>query len=296
MFKFTKYKKIYYALSGTFIIASLFSLFVFGLNFGIEFTGGSILEIEYKTERPSVDELKFLISEINLGEVLIQEAGEKSFVIRMGNIDDSTYKELRRVLGEDVVENYFESIGPAIGNELKRSAIISIILSSLAIIIYIAFTFSGVGGTIIKSWQYGVVAAGIGFFHDVLIVLGFFAIFGYLYGIQFTIPIAIALLTVLGYTINDTVVIFDRIRENLFLNPRLSFEEIVDKSINNTLGRSINTSFTTLFVLLAIFILGGETLKLFALTLILGITLGTYSSIFLAGPLLVSWLKIKEKK
>ena len=296
MFKFTKHRKIFYLLSGTLVATSFFFLIIFGINFGIEFTGGSIMEIEYKTERPSIDYLKGLISEIELGEVLIQEAGEKSFIIRMGDIDDNTYRELREALGEDVVENYFKSIGSAIGNELKRSAIISIILASLAIVIYIAFTFSGVGGKLIKSWQYGVVATGIAFFNDVLIVLGVFSFLGYFYGIQFTIPIAIALLTVLGYSINDTVVIFDRIRENISLNPRLSFDEIVDKSINNTLGRSINTSLTTLFVLFAIFILGGETLKFFILALILGIILGTYSSIFLAGPLLVSWFKLKERK
>ncbi len=295
MIKFTKYRKAYYALSLTLIGVAIFSLINFGMNLGIEFTGGSIIEIEYESDRPTTEELKRTLSGLDLGELTIQPAGDNSFVIRMKDISDDTYLELRDRLSEARV-NYFESIGPAIGSELRNNAIISIILASLAIIIYIAMTFTGIEGGSIKSWQYGVVAAGIGFFHDVLIVIGVFSLLGYLYGVQFTIPIAVALLTVLGYTINDTVVIFDRIRENLALDPRANFEKIVDKSINNTLGRSINTSLTTLFVLFAIFFLGGETLKYFIMALILGISLGTYSSIFLAGPLLVSWLKLKEKK
>ncbi len=295
MIQFSKYRKAYYTLSLSLIGVAIFSLISFGMDLGIEFTGGSIIEIEYESERPTTEELRESLSGLDLGELMIQQAGDNAFVIRMKNISDDDYLELRGQL-HDARENYFESIGPTIGSELRNNAIISIILASFAIVIYIAMTFSGIEGRLVKSWQYGVVAAGIGFFHDVLIVIGVFSLLGYLYGVQFTIPIAVALLTVLGYSINDTVVVFDRIRENLALDPRANFEKIVDKSINNTLGRSINTSLTTLFILFAIFFLGGETLKYFILALLLGVALGTYSSIFLAGPLLISWLKLKEKK
>ncbi len=294
MIQFLKYKRIYYAVSLILIVGSLLSLGTFGLNLGIEFTGGSIMEIEYEEMRPSTEEMRMLLSELQIGEMVIQPAGEKGFIIRMSDISQKEYEALTEHL-VGATEKRFESIGPAIGDELKNKALVSILLASLAIIIYIAITFSGAGGKTVKSWQYGVIATGIGFLHDVLIVLGAFSIYGHFYDVQLTIPIAVALLTVLGYSINDTVVIFDRVRENVPKNPKLSFSGIVDKSLNETIGRSINTSLTTLFVLGAVFFLGGETLKWFILAMIMGISLGTYSSLFLAGPLLVSWSNSNRK-
>jgi len=293
MINFIKYKRIYYGISSILILASLFSLVFFGVNFGIEFTGGSMMEIEYSEDVPSVSELRSTLSGIGLNDVTIQSIGENGFVLRMPNISQDKYILLKDSLS-GATEKYFESIGPTIGEELKNKSVISIILASLAIVLYIALTFRNMGSKNIRSWQYGMVAAGIGFFHDVLIVLGAFSIMGYLYGIQFSVPIAVALLTVLGYSINDTVVVFDRIRENIAKNPRLVFPDIVNKSLNETLERSINTSATTLFVLIAIFVLGGETIRWFVFAMILGISVGTYSSIFLAGPLLVTWFNNKK--
>lgn len=293
MINFIKYKRIYYGISSILILASLFSLVFFGVNFGIEFTGGSMMEIEYSEDVPSVSELRSTLSGIGLNDVTIQPIGENGFVLRMPNISQDKYISLKDSLS-GATEKYFESIGPTIGEELKNKSVISIILASLAIVLYIALTFRNMGSKNIRSWQYGMVAAGIGFFHDVLIVLGAFSIMGYLYGIQFSVPIAVALLTVLGYSINDTVVVFDRIRENIAKNPRLVFPDIVNKSLNETLERSINTSATTLFVLIAIFVLGGETIRWFVFAMILGISVGTYSSIFLAGPLLVTWFNNKK--
>jgi preprotein translocase subunit SecF len=295
MIQFLKYKKIYYGFSTILILISFFSLIFFGLNMGIEFQGGSIMEVEYQ-ERPSLEEVRSQVSTLNLGEVFIQPVNDNSFVIRTKEMSEESYKELKNVLGEQAQENYFESIGPTIGQELRQKSIVSILLASLAIVLYIAFTFSGIGGQSVKSWQYGLVAAGVGFFHDVLIVLGFFSLVGRFYGVQVTVPVAVALLTILGYSINDTVVIFDRIRENLNKRVRSGFNEIVNASLNETLSRSINTSLTTLLVLLAVFFLGGETLRWFIAALILGISLGTYSSIFIAGPLLSSWFGLKSKK
>ncbi len=294
MIQFLKYKKIFYFISAILVSLSIFSLLYFGLNLGIEFEGGSIMEIRYEKERPSTEEIRDVFSKTELSEFTVQPVNENGFVIRTTKMSEEIYTKIRGMLGDEAKEQYFESIGPVIGQELRRSSIISILLASLAIILYITFTFVGVGDKTIKSWQYGVVAAGIGFLHDVLIVLGVFSFLGYLYGIQVTVPIAVALLTVLGYSINDTVVIFDRIRENLEKKVRFSFYEIVNISLNQTLSRSISTSLTTLFVLLAILILGGETLKWFIVALILGVILGTYSSIFLAGPFLVSWFKLKK--
>jgi len=293
MINFIKYKRIYYGISSILILASLFSLVFFGINFGIEFTGGSMMEIEYSENVPSVSELRSTLSGIGLNDVIIQSIGENGFVLRMPDIPQDKYIEIKNSLS-GATEKYFESIGPTIGEELKNKSVISIILASLAIVLYIALTFRNMGSKNIRSWQYGMVAVGIEFFHDVLIVLGAFSIMGYLYGIQFSVPIAVALLTVLGYSINDTVVVFDRMRENIAKNPRLVFPDIVNKSLNETLERSINTSATTLFVLIAIFVLGGETIRWFVFAMILGISLGTYSSIFLAGPLLVTWFNNKK--
>lgn len=294
-FNFLKYRKIYFIFSGILIVASLASLFIFGLKPGIDFTGGSILEIEYKTERPSNQEIKESLTEINLAEIYLQPADQKGVIIRMENISEETHQEIIQKLSQDreLVELRFESIGPVIGRELKEKTKIVVVLSLLAVVLYIAFAFRKLIWPA-KSWQYGIVSL-VALFHDVLIPLGIFSVLGKFYGIQIQIPVIVALLTVLGYSINNTVVVFDRIRENLLKKVGVDFEETVDRSLNQTLTRSINTSLTTLFVLTAIFFLGGETLKYFSLALILGIIAGTYSSLFLVSPILVSWLKWRKK-
>jgi len=292
-FNFLKYSKIYFIFSGILILAAISSIFIFGLNLGIEFTGGSILEVEYKTERPSNPEIQEKLAELGLGEIFIQPTGERGVILRMRHIDEATYLQVLEKLGQ-VEELRFESIGPIIGQELKGRAKIIIALSLLAIILYITFAFRRISQPV-ASWQYGI-ASLLALFHDVLIPLGIFSILGFFYGIQITIPVVVALLIVLGYSINNTVVVFDRIRENLFKKVGVTYGETTNYSLNQTLTRSLNTSLTTLFVLIAIFLLGGETLKYFALALILGIIAGTYSSIFLASPILVNWLKWRQKR
>jgi len=294
-FNFIKHRKIYFIFSGIIIIASLASLFIFGLKPGIDFTGGSILEIEYKDIRPSNQEIRGSLSGLDLGEVYVQPTDEKGVIIRMKDISEETHQEVIQKLSEsnELEELRFESIGPVIGQELRGKTKIVVTLSLLAIVLYIAFAFRRLSFPA-KSWQYGITSL-IALVHNILIPLGIFSYLGEFYGVQLTIPVIVALLTVLGYSINDTVVVFDRIRENLLKGTGKDYEETVDLSLNQTLTRSINTSLTTLFVLLAIFFLGGETLRYFALALILGITFGTYSSIFLATPTLVSWLKLKKR-
>ncbi|MDP2663862.1 MAG: protein translocase subunit SecF [bacterium] len=292
---FLKYKKIYFIFSGILVLASLISLLVLGLKPGIDFTGGSILEISYLSERPSNQEVRESLADVDLGEVYFQPTEEKGLIIRMKDISEETHQKVieKLSLENEIEELRFESIGPVIGKELKEKTKAVVALSLLAIVAYIAFSFRKLTFPA-KSWQFGL-AALVALFHDALIPLAVFSLLGHFYGIQVTIPVIVALLTTIGYSINNTVVVFDRIRENLLRKVGETFEETVDVSLNQTLSRSINTSLTTLFVLTAIFFLGGETLKYFALTLIVGILAGTYSSLFLASPVLVTWLKWRKK-
>jgi len=306
--RFTKYRKIYFIFSGLMIIASLVVLFGFGLKPGIDFTGGTIMELEYPNERPANNEIMAMLEEFNLGTIYVQPTGEKGVIVRMGHIDEEVHQNiLNKLRGAEnidtgsglamttvktfIEETRFESVGPTIGNELKQKTNIVVIAALLSMIIYIALAFRRVQRPL-KSWQYGI-ASVIALFHDVLIPLAVFAVLGKYYGVEISIPIITALLAVLGYSINNTVVVFDRIRETL-LRRGEEFEEVVNISLNQTLSRQINTSLTTLFVSAAIFFLGGETLKYFALALLMGIMAGTYSSIFLAGPILVAWYKLRR--
>ncbi len=295
-FQFTKYRKIYYGFSTFLIFISIVAVAFFGIIPGIEFAGGSVLEVEYKEEVPSVEEINKRLNELGFRETNVQPLGEKGFLIRTESSDKETHRALITAL-EGAEERQFESIGPAVGDELKRMSFIAIIVASLLVIIYIAISFKEEGSSV-NSGKYGVIATGIAFLHDVLIVLGIFALLGHLYGVQVTIPIAVALLTTLGYSINDTVVIFDRIRENLRKNRsgRDSLEKVINDSLNETIGRSLGTSLTTLFVLFSLLLFGGTMLYYFVLALILGIVIGTYSSIFLAGCLVLDWNNLTERK
>ena len=287
---FLKYKKIYFTFSVILTLGSIVCLFVFGLNPGIDFTGGSILEVNFEV-RPDNLAIQEKIKDLNLGEVIIQPTGEKGVILRFQEVDENTHQEIVSKLNEisSVTERRFESIGPTIGRELRQKTIILIIVSLIALLFYIAIAFQKVSRPV-SSWQYGIISI-IALFFDVLIPVGVFSILGKFYNTQFSIPIVAALLTILGYTINDKVIVFDRIRENLFKSHQENFEELVNKSLNQVLFRSLSTGTCTLLVLFAIFFLGGETLKYFALTLIIGIVVGTYSSIFLATPLLTRFSK-----
>jgi len=294
---FIKYRKVFYTISVILVGLSLVAILVFGLKLGIDFTGGSLLEVEYENERPSIQLIQEKLQELDSEEVIAQPVGEKGVILKTKSTSENAYSEIVKKLEEfgELKEgsSQFEIIGPVIGKELKDKTKIVVVLSLMAIVFYIAFAFRRISRPI-NSFGYGL-ASLIALFHDVLIPLGVFSILGNLYGIQITIPVITALLAVLGYSINNSVVVFDRTRENLLKLREPSFGLVINKSLNETLTRSINTSLTTLFVLFAIFFLGGETLKYFALALILGIGCGTYSSIFLVTPLLVSYLRWREK-
>lgn len=285
-----KYSKIYFTLSIILIITSIVSLFVFGLNFGIDFTGGTILELEYQNERPTNIEIKETLKDLELEEIFVQPTKERNVIIKMKDISEDTHQKILQKL-QNVNELRFESIGPTIGNELKQKTKKVIFFSIVVMVLYIIFAFRQVSRSV-KPWKYGFVVLVI-LSHDVLLILGFFSILNKLYGTQITIPVIVALLTVIGYAINNIVIVFDRIRENILKRVGSFFEETVNIAINQTLSRQVNTALTTLFPLLFIFFVGGDTLKYFSLALIAGIFFGTYSSIFLAGPLL-SFLQKKR--
>lgn len=293
MFNFVKYSKIYYIFSGLLLLGAVYSLFAFGLKFGIDFTGGSILEVNFET-RPENVVIQEKLKDFNLAEIVVQPTGEQGVILRMKEISEETHQEILRKLSEinKVEELSFESIGPTVGKELKEKTKSAIILALLAITVYITFAFRKIS-KVINSWQCGI-ASLVALFHDILIPLGVFAILGRFYNAEITIPIIAALLTILGYSVHDTIVIFDRIRENVIRGGYSSFEETVNVSLNQTFSRSINTVLTVLIVLFAIFFFGGATLKYFSLALIIGISSGAYSSICIASPLLVAWLKWKK--
>lgn len=295
-FDFVKYSKIYYIFSGILIMSSVACLLFFGLKFGIEFSGGSNMEIEYLASRPQNSEIQSALSQFDLGEVIIQPSGEKEIILKFKGVDEETHQKILAKLSESakVQEKSFEYIGPSIGEELKRKTYLAILLTLFAITLYISIAFRKVSRPV-SSLKYGATSL-IALFHDILIPLGAFSVLGKVYNIEITIPIIAALLTILGFSVHDTIVIFDRIRENLFKRGSDKFEEIVNWSLNQTFGRSINTVFTTLLVLFAIFFFGGQTLKYFSLALIIGITSGAYSSIFIAVPLLVTWRKFDQKR
>lgn len=289
---FLKYSKIYFIISALLIFGSIFCLIVFKLNFGIEFTGGSLLEVEYSTDRPTNQAIQQALADLNLGNINIQPVGEKGVSLEMKSINEATHQQILQKLG-NVQENTFESIGPTIGKELKGKTGTLVVISLLAMVFYVAFAFRKVQRPV-SSWQYGI-ASLLALFHDILIPLGVFAVLGRYYGVEVTIPVVAALLTVLGYSINNVIVVLDRIRENTFRRGTASFEETVNNSLNQTLTRCINTSLTTLLTLFAIFFFGGESLKYFTLALIIGVSAGLYSALFLASPFLVWWLRMRQK-
>lgn len=297
---FVKYRKIYFILSGILILASIACLLVFGLKPGIDFSGGSFFEVEYKDQRPSVSQIKETLQEFQFKELHVRHIGERGVTLQVKekNIPQETQDQIIQKLEEmgDIEETSvgFEAISPIIGEELKGKTQIVIVLTLIVIVIYIALAFRKISRPI-ASWQYGI-ASVLALSHDILITFGLFAVLGHFYDVQITIPVITAFLVILGYSINNTVVVFDRIRENLLRIGSEDYVDVVNHSLKETLTRSINTSLTTLFVLVSLFFLGGETLRYFSLALITGIIVGTYSSFLLAGPLLVSWLRFRERR
>ncbi|HLC63798.1 MAG TPA: protein translocase subunit SecF [Patescibacteria group bacterium] len=348
MFRIIQRKKIWFSLSGLLVVMSILALLFWGLNLGLDFTGGSLMELKFSVQRPTNAQIQEALADLESSGLYIQPVDEDGVLIRTFSLTEEQHQAILQKLDqlnapaaeaaeaesdassaealnfegqgleglqiEAIGENNevmpfelnpptagsyqtfeelrFDSIGPVIGQELQQKAIYAIIIVLLAIIAYIAYAFKKVSHPV-ESWKYGL-SAILALVHDILIIIGVFAVLGHWLKIQVDAYFVTALLTVLGFSVHDTIVTFDRIRENLKRHQDKTFEEVVNLSVNETMVRSLNTSLTTIFALLAIILFGGQTIKYFALALMLGAVVGTYSSIFLASPLLMVWYKFKK--
>ncbi len=302
-------RKIFYWVSGLIILVSLASISLWGLKGGIDFKGGSLLEVYYDISNvagdfslPSSKEIKEKLETLNFGEVSVRTSGESDYIIRTATISED---QKNSVLAELViidqgksfnpVEKRFTSVGPLLGKEALYKSLWSIVLVLLCIVIFIAYAFRNVSKPI-SSWKYGLLAV-LALAHDVIIPTGFFSIMGHFKGFEVDTLFVTALLVVLGFSVHDTIVVFDRVRENLKLSwPKKNFETIIGESVNQTFVRSINTSLTTLLAVVVLYFVGPEATKTFSLVLIIGIFFGTYSSIFLASNMLVTLEKWVAKR
>ena len=272
-------------------VLAVISVAVYGLRLSVDFSGGSVIEVDFTSRPPAADIQKTLSSILN--DIEVSPVGPSGMIFRTHELSEDQHQQILGAListYDGVQEKQFSSIGPVIGNELKQKSIYAIVTVLLAIIIYIAFVFRKIGRTT-SPWVMGL-AAIVALVHDVAIPFGVFAWLGHYYSIEITGVFVAAALTILGFSVSDTVVIFDRVRENILRKgSQGEFGRIVHQSVLQTLTRSLNTVFTVLLSLFAIYFFGGESIRYFALALIIGIFLGAYSSIFVASPLLVWWSK-----
>lgn len=300
MLNIIKNRKIWLSISGILIALSITALSLWGLNFGIDFTGGSLLETKFTNYQPSINEIQESLASTGVSNLIVQPTEDGTTLLRFKESSQEVHQAINKNLSELAAKNNgtakemrFDSIGPSIGQELKSKSFNAIFIVLLMMIVFIAYAFRKVSKPV-ASWKYGL-SAIIALSHDVLIVLGVFAVLGHFAGMEINTAFIAAILTVLGYSVNDTIIVFDRTRENL---PKSSqnFEDTVNVSVNQVLTRSINTSFSVILALLAILIFGGDSIRDFALVLAVGVFVGTYSSIFIASPLIVIWEKLTKKK
>lgn len=280
-----KHKKIFVIISAILVLLSLSSIVYFKPKFGIDFTGGSLSEVEFKTARPDQAIVEKEIANLGFGASIIQPTSTTGYSIKTRALSEAERAGLLSALGSDAIEKSFTSIGPSVGAELVRKSVLSFILVSLGIIFFIAFSFRKVSKPV-SSWKYGLIAI-VTLIHDVLIPVGAFAILSHFYGTEIDTLFVVAVLTVLGLSVSDTIVVFDRIRENIRIGHYKTFEETVGNSLKQVYTRSIATSATVIIVLLALVFFGPRSTKVFAMMMTAGMFFGTYSSIFLASPLLV---------
>lgn len=267
---------------------SLLSLVVLGLKPAIDFTGGSLLEVKFKEKPPSTQKIYEVLTPLALGNIIVQRIGEQGMILRFPPLSEESHQKVLTALSQiqPLEEERFESIGPLIGRELRNKSLWVTVAVLLGVVFYVAWAFRK-SREFVSAWRYGL-STLVTLFHDIFITVGIFSVIAFFWRLEVGIPFVAALLTILGYSVNDTIVVFDRIRENLSRGSSSGFETLVDQSLRQTLRRSLYTSLTTEIVLLAIFFFGGVTIKYFVLTLIIGIAIGTYSSIFIASPLLLA--------
>jgi preprotein translocase subunit SecF len=288
-------RNIFFAISMLLVLASVASIGVFGLSLAADFTGGTLVQVTYESERPAPQLVTEALNEAGFVGYSLREAGESDYVLRAANLTEVQRSSLAELLsGGDAYRGeitQLTEVGPTIGVELRNKAFVALGAVLLCILLFIAFAFRKVSEPI-SSWTYGLVAL-VTLAFDVIIPLGFFAFLGSITGAQVDTLFITAILTILGYSVHDTIVVFDRTRENLRINQekgrKEDFADVAGRSLGQTITRSINTSATTLVSLLALYLIGPESTKDFALMLFVGIVAGTYSSIYFATPMLVSW-------
>lgn len=302
------HRKIFYFISAFLILGSILAVSFLGLKPGIDFTGGSLLDVSFSTEVPKVEEVSSVLNSLGFEDALTRKS-DRGYIIQTKEISIEQKDSIVRALSLDgkysPVEKTFSSVGPILGNEAIQKSWISITIVLLAIVLFIAFAFRKVSMSaskqenLLSSWVYGFVTI-FALLHDVLVPTGAFALLGYFYGFEVDTLFVTALLVILGFSVHDTIVVFDRVRENLHKNAEYKegkdFETIVGESISQTMVRSINTSLTTLLSILVLYIFGPESVRHFSLVLLIGITIGTYSSVFIGSPLLVTINNWKNRK
>lgn len=305
---FISLKSYWFALSGLAVAASIAVLVIFGLKPGIDFTGGTLLQIAFMEERPSNAEVQNALSPLELGNIIVQPTGEKDITIRTRFLTEEEHQRALlnlRAIGTTstlaitepsvltVLEQRFETIGPSVSSALRRRAFGALAAVIIAVIVYIAYSFRKVSKPV-QSWKYGVTVV-VALAHDVLIATAAFALLGRFRGVEVDISFAVALLTIMSYSMNNSIIVFDRVRENLVRRGSSNFRETVNAGIQESVVRTVNSSFMTLLVLFAMYFFGGDTIHYFSLALIIGIFVGTYSALFLSSPLLVVWEEWRKR-
>ncbi len=291
-------RKYFYIVSGTLVVISLVILAMWGLKFGIDFTGGTEMKVKFSQNVPTPPVIVAKLEDLKLDSLAVKKATDGTVNIDYRNSSDQINTKVFghiQELDKNAVQLSTDFIGSTVSGQLKTSAVESLILAIIGIALYVAWAFRKVSRPV-ASWKYGlgaVVALG----HDILITVGVFVLLGKFAGVEVGVPFIAALLTILGYSVNDTIVVFDRTRENLLkAGAKEDFEDIVNRSLNETLARSINTSLTVILVLFALVLFGGESIRYFSVALLFGVTFGTYSSIYVASALLVTIYKFQIKK
>jgi len=291
-----KNRKFWLIFAAVMVVLSVIILFFFRPKLGIDFTGGSLVEVKLSNS-VDVEGLRKTVGEITGNNVAIQESGSNQFIIRTPQLEGDTYQKFQSNITTkypNIIILRHQSIGAIVGRDVTNKAIEAFLLASVLIILYLAYSFRNIPKSL-SSWVFGSVAI-ITLVHDLATSTAVFSIIARIAGYEFDSMFVVAVLTILGFSVHDTIVVFDRIRENTIKNPQMSLAENAEVSINQTIARSLNTSLTAILVLVAMLILGGATIKPFVWMLTIGITIGTYSSIFVASPLLVTWFEARDKR
>ncbi|MDD2646888.1 MAG: protein translocase subunit SecF [Patescibacteria group bacterium] len=287
MYNIVGKNKILLSISAVLVGASILALTLWGLKPGIDFTGGTIMEINYTNERPTATTINEELKGLNLGQIDIRYSGDNGVILRFTETNEQVHQEILQKLGQPE-ETRYESIGPTIGKELTGKATWAVVLVLAAILLYLVWAFRRLSRVVKKgeSWRYGA-GAMLALFHDVIVMLGLFAVLGHFRGTEINSTFIVAILTVLGYSVNDTIVIYDRVRENLLVDGWRDFRNTVNRSLNETIVRSLGTTVTVIVAILAVYLFGGESTRDFILAMIAGVATGAWSTIAIACPFLL---------